>query len=171
MLSRPKVAIIMGSDSDYPVLENCIKVLNEFCVETTAMVSSAHRTPDKTAQFAKEAEEKGFEVIIAAAGKAAHLPGVIAAYIVLPVIGLPIQSSLLDGLDSLFSIVQMPAGIPVATVAVNGGENAALLAIQILGVKYPDLRAKMHDYKKKMQESVEQKNEKLQEKIGSIKYI
>ena len=101
MLNKPKVAIIMGSDSDYPVLENCIQVLNEFGVETIAMVSSAH-TPDKTAQFAKEAEEKGFEVIIAAAGKAAHLPGVIAAYTALPVIGLPIKSSMLDGLDSLF---------------------------------------------------------------------
>ena len=171
MLNKPKVAIIMGSDSDYPVLENCIQVLNEFGVETIAMVSSAHRTPDKTAQFAKEAEEKGFEVIIAAAGKAAHLPGVIAAYTALPVIGLPIKSSMLDGLDSLFSIVQMPTGIPVATVAVNGSENAALLAVHILGVKYPELREKMHEYKKKMQDTVEQKNAKLQEKLGDIKYV
>lgn len=170
-ITKPKVAIIMGSDSDYPVLEKCIKTLNEFNVETTVVVSSAHRAPEKTAEFAKEAEEKGFDVIIAAAGKAAHLPGVIAAYTALPVIGLPIQSSMLDGLDSLFSIVQMPAGVPVATVAVNGSENAALLAIQILGVKYSDLREKMHLYKDEMKRVVEEKNSKLQEKLNNIKII
>ncbi|NLM09801.1 MAG: 5-(carboxyamino)imidazole ribonucleotide mutase [Clostridiaceae bacterium] len=168
MLSQPKVAIIMGSDSDYQVLEKCIKTLNEFGVETTVLVSSAHRSPEKTAQFAKEAEEKGYEVIIAAAGKAAHLPGVIAAYTALPVIGLPIQSSTLDGLDSLLSIVQMPAGVPVATVAINGSENAALLAIQILGVKYPEFRKKMHLYKEKMKDLVEEKNLRLQEKLNGI---
>lgn len=167
----PKVAIIMGSDSDYPVLEKCIKTLNEFGIETTVSVSSAHRSPEKTAQFAKEAEESGYEVIIAAAGKAAHLPGIIAAYTTLPVIGLPIQSSFLDGLDSLLSIVQMPPGVPVATVAVNGSENAALLAVQILAVKYPELRKKMHLYKEKIKESVEEKNLKLQEKLNSMKYV
>lgn len=171
MLTGPKVAIIMGSDSDYPIIEKCIKTLNEFDIETTVMVSSAHRSPDRTAQFAREAEEKGFEVIIAAAGKAAHLPGVIAAYTALPIIGLPIQSSMLDGLDSLLSIVQMPAGVPVATVAVNGSENAALLAVQILGVKYPEIREKMKLYKEKMKKSVEEKNLKLQEKLNGNKYI
>ncbi|HEY8420711.1 MAG TPA: 5-(carboxyamino)imidazole ribonucleotide mutase [Thermoclostridium sp.] len=171
MLSMPKVAIIMGSDSDYPILEKCVNVLNEFGIYTDVVVSSAHRSPDRTVQFAREAEANGFEVIIAAAGKAAHLPGVIAAYTVLPVIGLPIQSSMLDGLDSLFSIVQMPAGVPVATVAVNGSENAALLAVQILGVKYPELREKMRLYKEKMKESVEEKNRKLQEKLNANKYV
>jgi len=171
MLIRPKVAIIMGSDSDYPILEKCINILNEFGVDTTVLVSSAHRSPDRTSQFAKDAEENGFEVIIAAAGKAAHLPGVIAAYTTLPVIGLPIQSSMMDGLDSLLSIVQMPAGVPVATVAVNGSENAALLAVQILAVKYPEIREKMKLYKEKMSESVEEKDRKLQEKLNANKYV
>ncbi len=171
MLICPKVAIVMGSDSDYPVLENCIKILKDFNVETTVMVCSAHRTPEKAAMFAREAEEKGFEVIIAAAGKAAHLPGVLAAYTVLPVIGLPVKSSTLDGLDSLLSIVQMPAGIPVATVAIDGSENAALLAAQILGGKYPTLRQKMHAYKDKMKQSVEEKDRRLQDKLNGVKSI
>jgi len=171
MLARPKAAIIMGSDSDFPAIEKCLKILEEFGVETTVTVSSAHRTPEMTAQFAKEAENKGFEVIIAAAGKAAHLPGVIAAYTVLPVIGLPIQSSTLDGLDSLLSIVQMPAGVPVATVAINGSENAALLAVQIMSGKHPELREKMKLYREKMKESVMEKNLKLQEKLGAGKVI
>jgi len=169
MLHYPKVGIIMGSDSDYPVLENGIKILKDFGVETTIMVCSAHRTPDKAAIFAKQAEENGYEVIIAAAGKAAHLPGVLAAYTVLPVIGLPVKSSTLDGLDSLLSIVQMPSGIPVATVAIDGSENAALLAVQILGGKYPDLREKMHAYKEKMKQSVEQKDKRLQDKLNGLK--
>lgn len=169
MLNRPKVAVVMGSDSDFPVIEKCLKILEEFGVDAAVTVSSAHRTPDRTAQFAREAEENGFEVIIAAAGKAAHLPGVIAAYTVLPVIGLPIQSSTLDGLDSLLSIVQMPAGIPVATVAINGSENAALLAVQILSVKHPDLREKMKLYREKMRKAVEEKNIKLQEKLKTNK--
>lgn len=171
MFNQPKAAVIMGSDSDYEVLEKCIKTLNDFGVETTVLVSSAHRTPENTAQFAKEAEEKGYGVIIAAAGKAAHLPGVIAAYTALPVIGLPIHSSTLDGLDSLLSIVQMPVGVPVATVAINGSENAALLAVQILGVKYPEIRKKMHLYKEQMKKSVEEKNLKLQEKLNGIKTL
>ncbi len=169
MLHYPKVGIIMGSDSDYPVLENGIKILKDFGVETTIMVCSAHRTPDKAAIFAKQAEENGYDVIIAAAGKAAHLPGVLAAYTVLPVIGLPVKSSTLDGLDSLLSIVQMPSGIPVATVAIDGSENAALLAVQILGGKYPDLREKMHAYKEKMKQSVEQKDKRLQDKLNGLK--
>lgn len=169
MLHYPKVAVVMGSDSDYPVLENGIKILKDFGVETTVMVCSAHRTPDKAAIFAKQAEENGYDVIIAAAGKAAHLPGVLAAYTVLPVIGLPVKSSTLDGLDSLLSIVQMPSGIPVATVAIDGSENAALLAVQILGGKYPDLREKMHAYKEKMKQSVEQKDKRLQDKLNGLK--
>ncbi|HHW22389.1 MAG TPA: 5-(carboxyamino)imidazole ribonucleotide mutase [Clostridiaceae bacterium] len=165
MSKQPKVAIIMGSDSDFPVVEGCLKILNEFGVDFTVNVCSAHRTPDKAAEMAKNAEKNGYDAIIAAAGKAAHLPGVIAAYTVLPVIGLPIKSSTMDGLDSLLSIVQMPSGIPVATVAINGGDNAALLAIQILGAAYPWLRAKLHEYKSKLAQQVEAKNQQLQEKL------
>ena len=168
MTKKPKVAIIMGSDSDFPVIEGCLKLLKSFQVDTQVTVCSAHRTPEKAAEFAKNAESNGFDVIIAAAGKAAHLPGVLAAFTVLPVIGLPIQSSTLDGLDSLLSIVQMPSGIPVATVAINGAENAALLAVQIMGGIYPELRAMMHDYKKKMADAVEQKDRQLQEKLKGM---
>lgn len=168
MSEQPKIAIIMGSDSDYPVVEGSIKILKEFGVEYTVNVCSAHRTPDKAAELARNAEKNGYDVIIAAAGKAAHLPGVLAAFTVLPVIGLPIKSSTLDGLDSLLSIVQMPTGIPVATVAINGSENAALLAIQIIGGKYPDLRIKFHEYKNKLADQVSIKDQKLQEKLRGI---
>jgi 5-(carboxyamino)imidazole ribonucleotide mutase len=164
----PKVAVVMGSDSDFAVLKGCIKLLKQFEVEVSVSVCSAHRTPDKAAELAKSAEEDGFDVIIAAAGKAAHLPGVLAAYTPLPVIGIPIKSSTLDGLDSLLSIVQMPSGIPVATVAIDGAENAALLAVQILSVGYTELRDKMKEYKKKLAKKVEDKNEALQQKLREI---
>ena len=149
-----KVGIIMGSKSDYDVVAPAIKVLNDFGVETVVRILSAHRTPDAVHSFAENATKDGIEVIIAAAGKAAHLGGVVAAFTHLPVIGLPVKSSTLDGLDSLLSMVQMPAGIPVACVTINGGLNAGLLAIQILSVKYIDLADKMIDYKKKMAEKV-----------------
>lgn len=161
----PAVAVIMGSDSDFPVLKDCVKTLKEFGVTVEVMVCSAHRTPDKAAEFAKKAEDNGIDVIIAAAGKAAHLPGVLAAYTVLPVIGIPIKSSTMDGLDSLFSIVQMPSGIPVATVAIDGAENAALLAIQILSTANEGLRAKLKEYKKKLALKVEEKNAQLQQRL------
>lgn len=163
-----KVALIMGSDSDFSILKDCIKVLKQFDVEVETMVCSAHRTPDKAAEFAKGAEESGFGVIIAGAGKAAHLPGVLAAFTPLPVIGVPIKSSTLDGLDSLLSIVQMPSGIPVATVAIDGADNAALLAVQILSNANAELREKMKDYKKKLAKKVEEKNEALQHKIKEL---
>lgn len=163
-----KVAVIMGSDSDLSVMSKCIQLLREFEVDCEVMVCSAHRTPDKASEFAKNAEVNGIDVIIAAAGKAAHLPGVLAAYTPVPVIGVPIKSSTLDGLDSLLSIVQMPAGIPVATVAVDGAENAALLAVQILSVAYHSLRHKMIDYKKSLAAKVEKKNAELQEKLKEI---
>ena len=169
MAKTPKAAIIMGSDSDFPVLEPCVAILKKFGVEVEAMVCSAHRTPEKAAEFARNAEKNGVDVIIAAAGKAAHLPGVLAAFTVLPVIGLPILSSTLDGLDSLLSIVQMPAGVPVATVAINGSDNAALLAVQIMGGAYPALRERMRAYKADMAEAVEAKDRKLQEKLKGIK--
>ncbi|GAB6107875.1 5-(carboxyamino)imidazole ribonucleotide mutase [Fusibacter bizertensis] len=157
-----KVAILMGSDSDFPIVERCINVLKKFDVTVVARVLSAHRTPHLAVEFAMKAEEEGFEVIIGAAGKAAHLAGVIAGVTVLPVIGIPIKSSTLDGLDSLLSMVQMPSGIPVATVAVDGAENAGLLAVQILSVKYPELKEKMRQYKKDMADAVVQKDKAIQ---------
>lgn len=163
-----KVALIMGSDSDFPTLKGCIKLLKQFDVEVEVMVCSAHRTPDKAAEFAKNAENEGFGVIIAAAGKAAHLPGVLAAFTPLPVIGVPIKSSTMDGLDSLLSIVQMPSGIPVATVAIDGAENAALLAVQILSTANEELREKMKEYKKELAQKVEDKNEALQQKLKEL---
>ena len=149
-----KTAVIMGSASDLPVLEKTIKTLKSFGVEVETRVMSAHRTPEEAADFSKNAKDNGIEVIIAAAGKAAHLAGVIAAHTTLPVIGLPVKSSTMDGLDSLLSTVQMPDGIPVATVAINGGTNAALLAVQMLSLKYEELQAKLADYKKEMAEKV-----------------
>lgn len=167
-INDPKVAIIMGSDSDLNTMMPCLDVLNKFGVSYEVMVCSAHRTPDKAADFARNAESMGFDAIIAAAGKAAHLPGVLAAFTVLPVIGVPIKSSALDGMDALLSIVQMPSGIPVATVAIDGAENAGLLALQILGVKYSDLRNKFHTFKKEMADKVEEKNTKLKEKLYGL---
>ena len=148
------VGIVMGSKSDLPVVERTQKILKDFGVEYVTRVISAHRTPAAAEQFAKNAEADGIDVIIAAAGKAAHLGGVLAAYTPVPVIGLPIKSSTLDGLDSLLSIVQMPKGVPVATVAIDGAENAGLLAVQILSVKDRDLREKFKAYKLKMEEEV-----------------
>jgi 5-(carboxyamino)imidazole ribonucleotide mutase len=145
-----KAAIVMGSKSDYPVVERTERILKAFGVEYETRVISAHRTPRTAEVFASGAEESGIEVIIAAAGKAAHLGGVIAAYTAVPVIGLPIKSSTLDGLDSLLSMVQMPKGVPVAVVAIDGAENAGLLAVQILSVKYGELRTRMNAYREDM---------------------
>lgn len=163
-----KVAIIMGSDSDFPVVEKGYKILKQFGVETEVRVISAHRTPDEAISFAKNADKNGFEVIIAAAGKAAHLPGVLAGCTSIPVIGIPIKSSDLEGMDALLAIVQMPPGVPVATVAINGAENAALLAVQILSVKYEELRIKFNEYKKQMAEKVIEKDKKLQDKLMEV---
>ena len=151
----PKVALIMGSKSDAPSLAGCVKILRSFGVEVEVHVASAHRTPEKVAAFADHARENGFEVIIAAAGKAAHLAGVIAGHTTLPVIGIPVKSSLMDGLDSLLSTVQMPGGIPVATVAVGGGDNAAYLAAQMLALKYPELAQKLDAHRREMAEAIE----------------
>ena len=150
----PKVAIVMGSQSDMPVVEKAISKLEEFGVDVKIMVCSAHRTPERAAEFAKNAKEDGVDVIIAAAGKAAHLPGVLAAFTTLPIIGIPIKSSFMDGMDSLLSIVQMPTGVPVATVGVNGAENAAILAVQIMAGKYDELSTKLTAFKKDMAEKV-----------------
>ena len=149
-----KIAILMGSKSDYPVVQKAEEILKEFGVATEVRVISAHRTPNVAADFAENAEARGIETIIAAAGKAAHLAGVLAATTPLPVIGLPMKSSTMDGLDSLLSVVQMPKGVPVATVAIDGAENAALLAVQILSVKYPKLREAFKAYKAKMEQDI-----------------
>jgi 5-(carboxyamino)imidazole ribonucleotide mutase len=159
------VAVIMGSDSDLPVVREAVNVLREFDIPVTAHVISAHRTPDAAAIFAKSARDNGYGVIIAAAGKAAHLAGVLAAYTTLPVIGLPIKSSTMDGLDSLLSTVQMPSGVPVATVAIDGAKNAGILAAQILSVSDDLLASKLAQYKADMSEQIERKNRKLQEEI------
>ncbi|MBK5252508.1 MAG: 5-(carboxyamino)imidazole ribonucleotide mutase [Peptostreptococcaceae bacterium] len=156
-----KIAVVMGSDSDYEVVKKGLNILKDFDVPYEARVISAHRTPDTALEFARGAEENGFDVIIGAAGKAAHLPGVLAAMTILPVIGLPIKSSTMDGLDSLLSIVQMPNGIPVATVAINGAENAALLAIQILSIKDESLKVKLKAHRLMMAEVVAQKDRKI----------
>ncbi len=140
-----KVAVIMGSDSDLPVVEKCINTLKEYGVPTEVHVYSAHRTPDKVREFCSKARENDFGVIIAAAGKAAHLAGACAAQTTLPIIGIPVKSSTLDGLDALLSTVQMPSGLPVATVAIDGAQNAALLALQILSVGDKDLAEKLNN--------------------------
>ena len=158
----PKVAVIMGSYSDIGVVKPCIDILKDFGIEVDARVISAHRTPDAAHEYAASADANGVEVIICAAGKAAHLGGVIAAYTHLPVIGLPVKSSTMDGLDSLLSMVQMPGGIPVATVAINGGLNAGLLAVQILAVKYPQLKDKMVKYKSELARKISDDDKKLQ---------
>ncbi len=163
-----KVAIVMGSDSDFPVIKKCIKVLKDFQVDFEVFVISAHRTPARAAEFAQKAEENGFGVIIGAAGKAAHLAGVIAAHTTLPVIGLPIKSSTMDGLDSLLSTVQMPKGIPVATVAIDGAENAALLSIQILALSDKRLKALLGEYKKKMESEVEYKDKLIKAEVEKV---
>jgi 5-(carboxyamino)imidazole ribonucleotide mutase len=149
-----KVAVIMGSKSDLSVVLPTLEILKNFGVEAETRVLSAHRTPDEAARFSKGARQAGFEVIIAAAGKAAHLAGVLAAHTSLPVIGLPVKSSMMDGLDSLLSTVQMPDGVPVATVAVGGGKNAGLLAVQMLSIKYEELAMQFEAYKKKMEQDV-----------------
>lgn len=164
-----KVAIVMGSNSDLPVVKGAIDKLKQFGVEYEARVISAHRTPQAAEEFAKGAEDRGVSVIIAAAGKAAHLGGVIAAYTTLPVIALPIKSSLMDGLDSLLSMVQMPSGIPVATVAVNGADNAGILAVQMLALSDKSLSDKLKQFKVDMAKAVEEKDKALQEELGLIK--
>lgn len=161
-----KVAVIMGSDSDLPVVSKAIDTLKEFGVPTEVHVYSAHRTPVQAAEFTKKARENDFGVIIAAAGKAAHLAGAIAANTTLPVIGIPVKSSTMDGLDSLLSTVQMPSGIPVATVAIDGAKNAALLAIQILAVSDSELADKLNADRVAAAEAVLKKDAALAEKYA-----
>jgi 5-(carboxyamino)imidazole ribonucleotide mutase len=150
----PVVAILMGSASDAEVMEPARQILKEFNIHCEVKVLSAHRTPEQTMAYVKAARERGTKIIIAAAGGAAHLPGVVAAYTTLPVIGVPIKSKALNGMDSLLSIVQMPAGIPVATVAIDGASNAGILAIEILALSNSELTSKLEIYRTKMQEKV-----------------
>ncbi len=164
------VGIIMGSDSDLPVMQEAAKILDEFGVKYELTVVSAHRTPEKMYSYAKEAKSRGIEVIIAGAGGAAHLPGMVAALTSLPVIGVPVKSSNLNGLDSLLSIVQMPGGIPVATVAINGAKNAGLLAARIVANKYKEISDKLEIYIDKMEQEVEEKAVKLED-LGYKAYL
>src|SRR5262245_24424705 len=166
---NPRVGIIMGSDSDLEVMEEAAKVCEEFGVGYEMHVLSAHRSPDETAQYAKQAHEKGLQVIIAGAGGAAHLAGVVAAHTPLPVIGIPVKSKALQGHDSLLSMVQMPPGIPVATVAIDGGRNAGLLAIQLLATADADLFARLVVYKEQLAETTREKDQRLQERLRSRK--
>jgi len=160
------VGIVIGSDSDLEIMKEATKTLEEFGIGYELNIISAHRTPEKAHEYASSAEDRGIEVIIAAAGGAAHLAGVIASWTSLPVIGVPIQTSVLDGLDSLLSMMQMPSGVPVATVAIGkaGAKNSAILTAQILGVKYPPIKAKVKKYKQEMTKAVEEKNKKLNTK-------
>lgn len=162
-----KVSIFLGSDSDFEVIKDGLEILKEFRVSFGLEVTSAHRSPDRTVHLIKEAEQQGARVFIAVAGKAAHLPGVVAAHTVLPVIGVPVENQALAGLDALLSIVQMPRGVPVATVALGktGGANAALLAISILAVSDPELKARLETYRLQMVEKVEESSRRLKEKI------
>ena len=165
-----QVGIIMGSDSDLPVMSEAAKVLDSFGIEYELTIVSAHRTPYKMYEYASTAQERGLKVIIAGAGGAAHLPGMTAAITTLPVIGVPVKTRALSGVDSLYSIVQMPGGIPVATVAINGAKNAGLLAVQMLAAFDPKLQEKVKTYKRDLKDSVEEKAEKL-ENIGYANYL
>ncbi|MCC3409727.1 MAG: 5-(carboxyamino)imidazole ribonucleotide mutase [Microcoleus sp. PH2017_10_PVI_O_A] len=169
-MSQPTVGIIMGSDSDLPTMSEAIAVCEEFNVPYSVAIVSAHRTPERMVQYAQAAHQRGLKVIIAGAGGAAHLPGMVASLTPLPVIGVPVASRHLQGLDSLYSIVQMPAGIPVATVAIGNAKNAGLLAIQILAVSQPQLLERILDYRKTLSESVMNKQTQLEE-LGYQKYL
>ncbi len=156
----------MGSDSDWNVVKKCVEQLEEFGIDYDLRVISAHRNPDQLFNYVRSAEDNDIELIIGAAGKAAHLPGVMAGLTTLPVIGIPIKTSFEGGLDSLLSIVQMPSGVPVATVAVDGSQNAAILAAQILALKYPELKEKLLLFKQKLNDEVIGKNKRLRDEVG-----
>jgi 5-(carboxyamino)imidazole ribonucleotide mutase len=163
-MKKPLVGILMGSDSDLPVMEKGAEVLKEMGVSFEIDISSAHRLPEKTADYAKTARERGLEVLIAGAGMAAHLAGVLAAHTTLPVIGVPLKSGALEGVDALYSTVQMPPGIPVATVGIDGAKNAAYLACEILSIKYPEIAKKLEDFRTKMKKSLEEKSKAFKKK-------
>ena len=170
MAEGPQVGVVMGSDSDLPCMQGAIAVLERFSIPHEVRVLSAHRTPLVMSDYAQQAEERGLHVLIAGAGGAAHLPGMVAALTTLPVIGVPVQSKALSGVDSLYSIVQMPAGIPVATVAIGNATNAGLLALQILALQQPALRQQLHRYRGELTEMVAGKDARLQD-LGSSAYL
>jgi 5-(carboxyamino)imidazole ribonucleotide mutase len=163
-----KVAIIMGSDSDLPVVRNAVVELNKFGVEYELHVMSAHRTPTEACEFSAKAEENGFGVIICCAGMAAHLAGVVAGHTILPVIAVPLSSSVLDGMDALLASVMMPKGVPVATVAINGTANSAILAVQMLAISDESLAQKLRDMKEEMANGVRQKDANINEKLKEL---
>jgi 5-(carboxyamino)imidazole ribonucleotide mutase len=169
-MTQPQIGIIMGSDSDLPTMQEAIAVCEEFNIAVEVAIVSAHRTPERMVDYAKSAHQRGLKVIIAGAGGAAHLPGMVAALTPLPVIGVPVPSRHLQGLDSLYSIVQMPAGIPVATVAIGNAKNAGLLAVQILATHQPDLLTKVQQYRQALTTTVMEKQAKL-EQMGYQKYL
>jgi 5-(carboxyamino)imidazole ribonucleotide mutase len=161
-----KIAIVMGSDSDWPAMQPCKDLLSQFGLACEVRVMSAHRTPDAVAEFARTAQEQGYRLIIAAAGMAAALPGVVAAHTILPVIGVPIASGTFGGFDALLSIAQMPPGVPVACVAVNGACNAAVLAAQMIGISEPDVARKLQEYKASLAAEVVRRDQSLQGQVG-----
>ncbi len=166
-MTQPSVGIIMGSDSDLPVMKEAATMLEELGVAYELTIVSAHRTPERLFKYAKTAEARGLDVIIAGAGGAAHLPGMVAAITPIPVIGVPVKTSHLQGLDSLLSIAQMPSGVPVATVAINNAKNAGILAAQIVGVKMPEIRNNVKQYKADLEKRVTEKAERLEEEGNS----
>ncbi|MDI6763170.1 MAG: 5-(carboxyamino)imidazole ribonucleotide mutase [Thermodesulfobacteriota bacterium] len=165
-MEKPLVGILMGSDSDLPVMEKAAEVLKEMGIPYEIDISSAHRLPEKTADYAKTARGRGLEILIAGAGMAAHLAGVLAAHTTLPVIGVPLKSGALEGVDALYSTVQMPPGVPVATVGIDGAKNAAYLACEILSIKYPEIAKKLEDFRSRTRKSLEEKSAAL--KKGKI---
>lgn len=169
-MAQPSIGIIMGSDSDLPTMQGAIAVCDEFAIACEVAIVSAHRTPHRMVEYAQTAHDRGLKVIIAGAGGAAHLPGMVASLTPLPVIGVPVPSRHLQGIDSLYSIVQMPAGIPVATVAIGNARNAGLLAVQILAIHQPDLLAQVQHYRQSLQDLVLEKQERLQS-LGPEAYL
>ena len=160
-MRKPLVGILMGSESDLPVMEKAAEVLKEMGVSYEMDISSAHRLPEKTTQYARIARDRGIEVLIAGAGMAAHLAGVLASHTTLPVIGVPIKSGALNGADALYSTVQMPPGVPVATVGIDGAKNAAYLACEILSIKYPEIAKKLKDFRTRMKRLLEEKSKAI----------
>jgi 5-(carboxyamino)imidazole ribonucleotide mutase len=163
-MKKPLVGILMGSESDMPVMEKAADVLKELGIPYEMEISSAHRLPEKTTRYAKIARKRGIEVLIAGAGMAAHLAGVLASHTTLPVIGVPIKSGALNGADALYSTVQMPPGVPVATVGIDGAKNAAYLACEILSIKYPEIATKLEDFRRKTRKSLDEKSKVLKRK-------
>jgi len=160
-MEKPSVGILMGSDSDLPTMEKAAEVLKELGIPYEMDISSAHRLPEKTANYAKTARERGLEVLIAGAGMAAHLAGTLAAHTTLPVIGVPIKSGALNGVDALYSTVQMPPGVPVATVGIDGAKNAAYLACEILSIKYPEIAKRLEAFRERTRKELEEKSKTL----------